>query len=143
MESTYGGREHELGTRADKQIAEIVTRALDRGGKIIIPAFAVERTQQLLYVLHQLFEDGSIPDVPFFVDSPLAVNATEIFRLHPECFNQDIYNFLFEKSDPFGFEGLTLIRSVNGSKDLNRRDCLLYTSPSPRDLSTSRMPSSA
>ncbi len=121
MESTYGGREHELGTRADSRIAKIVNRALKRGGKIIIPAFAVERTQQMLYVLHQLFEDGSIPDVPVFVDSPLAVSATEIFRLHPECFNKEIYNFLFEKADPFGFEGLTLVRSVKDSKALNRR----------------------
>lgn len=121
MESTYGGREHELGTQADDRIASIINKALDRGGKIIIPAFAVERTQQMLYVLHQLFVEGKIPEVPVFVDSPLAVNATEIFRLHPECFNKDIYNFLFDKADPFGFEGLTLIRSVKGSKDLNLR----------------------
>ena len=121
MESTYGGREHELGTRADEKIATLVNDALDRGGKIIIPAFAVERTQQLLYVLNQLFEEKKIPEVPVFVDSPLAVNATEIFRLHPECFNKEIYDFLFEKSDPFGFENLTLVRSVKGSKELNAR----------------------
>ncbi|MFC4994933.1 MBL fold metallo-hydrolase RNA specificity domain-containing protein [Rubritalea tangerina] len=120
MESTYGGREHELGTQADERIAEILRRALERKGKVIIPAFAVERTQQILYVLHQLFEEGSIPNVPVYVDSPLAVNATEIFRLHPECFNHEIYNFLFEKRDPFGFEGLTLVRSVSNSKALNR-----------------------
>ena len=65
--------------------------------------------------------DGKIPEVPVYVDSPLAVNATEIFRLHPECFNKEIYDFQFEKSDPFGFEGLTLIRSVKGSKELNMR----------------------
>jgi len=121
MESTYGGREHELGTQADARIADIINKGLDNGGKIIIPCFAVERTQQLLYVLHQLFVDGKIPEVPVFVDSPLAVNATEIFRLHPECFNKDIYNFQFEKADPFGFEGLTLVRSVKGSKELNMR----------------------
>ncbi len=122
MESTYGGREHELGTRASEEIAEIVNRALDRGGKIIIPCFAVERTQQILYVLHQLLEEGKIPEVPVFVDSPLAVNATEIFRLHPECFNDDVYTFLQEKRNPFGFEGLTLIRSVEHSKKLNARE---------------------
>lgn len=121
MESTYGGREHELGTRADEKIASLVNEALDRGGKVIIPAFAVERTQQVLYVLNQLFEEKAIPEVPVFVDSPLAVNATEIFRLHPECFNKEIYDFLFEKSDPFGFENLTLVRSVKGSKELNAR----------------------
>lgn len=122
MESTYGGREHELGAGADDQVAEILSRALNKGGKVIIPAFAVERTQQLLFVLHQLFEDGRIPNVPVFVDSPLAVNATEIFRLHPECFNEEVYNFLFEKRNPFGFEGLTLIRSVDKSKKLNASD---------------------
>jgi len=122
MESTYGGREHALGTQADDQIAEVLLRALERGGKVIIPSFAVERTQQVLYVLHQLFEDGRIPKVPVYVDSPLAVNATEVFRLHPECFNHEIYNFLFERRDPFGFEGLTLVRSVANSKALNRSD---------------------
>lgn len=119
MESTYGGREHELPAGADKHIAEIINRAIERKGKIIIPAFAVERTQALLYVLHQLFEDERIPDIPVYVDSPLAVNATEIFRLHPECFNEEVYRFLFEKRNPFGFEGLTLIRSVSKSKALN------------------------
>ena len=122
MESTYGGREHTLGTQADDRIAGILNRALERGGKVIIPSFAVERTQQLLYVLHQLFEDGRIPKVPVYVDSPLAVNATEIFRLHPECFNQEVYNFLFEKRNPFGFEELTLVRSVKNSKELNARE---------------------
>lgn len=119
MESTYGGREHELGTRAGDEIVTILRKAVERKGKVIIPSFAVERTQQVLYVLHQLFLDGRIPEVPVYVDSPLAVNATEIFRLHPECFNQGIYNFLFEKRDPFGFEGLTLVRSVAKSKELN------------------------
>jgi metallo-beta-lactamase family protein len=119
MESTYGGREHELGSGADEKVAEILRRALKKGGKVIIPAFAVERTQQLLYVLHELFRKGEIPDTPVYVDSPLAVNATEIFRLHPECFNEEVYQVLFDRSNPFGFEGLTLIRSVSGSKELN------------------------
>lgn len=119
MESTYGGREHELGAGADEKVAEILSKALKKGGKVIIPAFAVERTQQLLYVLHELFRSGAIPDTPVYVDSPLAVNATEIFRLHPECFNDEVYQVLFEKSNPFGFEGLTLIRSVVKSKELN------------------------
>ncbi len=119
MESTYGGREHELGTKADDRIAEVLKKAIARGGKIIIPCFAVERTQQVLYVLHQLFDDGRIPQVPVYVDSPLAVNATEIFRLHPECFNEEVNDFLYNKRNPFGFEGLTLIRAVSKSKELN------------------------
>ena len=122
MESTYGGREHELSANADDRICEILADALKGRAKVIIPAFAVERTQQLLYVLHQLLDENKIPNVPIFVDSPLAVNATEIFRLHPECFNHELYNFLFEKRDPFGFENLTLIRSVSGSRELNQME---------------------
>lgn len=119
MESTYGNREHELPTQANHLLRDILVRALDKRGKVIIPSFAVERTQQLIFVLHQLFENGEIPDVPIFVDSPLAVGATEIFRLHPECFNEEVYQFLFEKRDPFGFENLSLIRKVSESKALN------------------------
>ena len=119
MESTYGGREHEASTDANERIAAILNRAIERGGKIIIPSFAVERTQQLLYVLNELLHADAIPELPIFVDSPLAVNATEIFRLHPECFNDEVYNVLFEKRNPFGFESLTLIRSVSKSKELN------------------------
>ena len=81
----------------------------------------MERTQQLIYVLHELTDQGEIPEVPIFVDSPLAVNATEIFRIHPECFNQEVYDFLFEKRNPFGFENLTMVRKVSESKKLNEK----------------------
>lgn len=119
MESTYGGREHEAPAGVGEHFASIIKDALRRKGKILIPAFAVERTQQILYVLHDLFEKGEIPEIPVFVDSPLAVSATEIYRLHPDAFNEKVYQVLFEKSNPFGFENLTLIRSVRGSKALN------------------------
>jgi metallo-beta-lactamase family protein len=121
MESTYGAREHELPADADDLLGGILNRALKKKGRVIIPAFAVERTQALIYQLHELTEAEKIPEVPIFVDSPLAVNATEIFRIHPECFNEEVYNFLFEKRNPFGFEGLTLIRKVSESKKLNER----------------------
>ncbi|MEO5713891.1 MAG: MBL fold metallo-hydrolase [Luteolibacter sp.] len=119
MESTYGGREHEAPPGVGVHFAEIILRAVQRGGKILIPAFAVERTQQLLFVLHQLFEQGTIPSIPVYVDSPLAVSATEIYRLHPDAFNEEVYQTLFEKENPFGFENLTLVRAVNISKSLN------------------------
>ncbi len=122
MESTYGNREHEQETESNQEIAEVIKQAVEKKGKVIIPSFAVERTQQLIYVLHKLVEAKEIPEIPIYVDSPLAVNATEIFRLHPECFNKDIYNFLFEKRNPFGFESLELIRSVRASKGLNEKD---------------------
>jgi metallo-beta-lactamase family protein len=119
MESTYGGREHEAPPGMGEHFAEVIRRAIKRKGKILIPAFAVERTQQLLIVLHDLFEKGGIPEVPVYVDSPLAVNATEIYRLHPDAFNEEVYQTLFERQNPFGFENLTLVRSVSGSKALN------------------------
>lgn len=121
MESTYGKREHELPTQANELLAEVLNRALDKRGKVIIPAFAVERTQQLIYVLHELTVTGAIPEVPIYVDSPLAVSATEIFRIHPECYNQEVHDFLYEKRDPFGFENLTMVRKVSESKELNNR----------------------
>ncbi len=119
MESTYGGREHEAPPGMGDHVADVIRKAHARGGKILIPAFAVERTQQVLYVLHDLFERGEISEVKVYVDSPLAVSATEIYRLHPESFNEEVYHSLFERQNPFGFENLTLVRSVNGSKALN------------------------
>ncbi len=91
MESTYGGREHEAPPGFDEPFADIIRAAIKRGGKILIPAFAVERTQKVLYVLHQLFIADEIPTIPVFVDSPLAVSATEIYRLHPDSFNDEVY----------------------------------------------------
>ena len=119
MESTYGGREHEQATGARDTICKILGNALASHGRVIIPAFAVERTQQILVVLHELFKADRIPDVPVYVDSPLAVSATEIFRLHPECFNEGVYEDLFLKSNPFGFDGLHLIRQAKDSMKLN------------------------
>lgn len=119
MESTYGGREHEPNTDTREALCRILNEALQKHGKVIIPAFAVERTQQLLVVLHELFSENRIPDVPVYVDSPLAISATEVFRLHPECFNADVYEKLFEKGNPFGFDNLTMVRQARDSKRLN------------------------
>lgn len=120
MESTYGGREHEKSPQAEQDVMRILRTAMKKRGKIVIPAFAVGRTQQMLYVLNRLLEEDKIKHFPIYVDSPLAVSATEIFRLHPECFNQEVSDFLHEKHSPFGFEELTLIRSVQASKKLNK-----------------------
>lgn len=120
MESTYGGRKHESPPRDDESFKECIKRALRRGGRIYIPAFAVERTQQLLYLLNKAYTNSELPLLPVYVDSPMAVSATEIFRLHPECFNHEVYEFLFKEKDPFGFEHLRLIRSVAESQSLNK-----------------------
>ncbi|MGA0900941.1 MAG: MBL fold metallo-hydrolase RNA specificity domain-containing protein [Luteolibacter sp.] len=120
MESTYGGREHMAPPGMGEQFAQVLKEAIKRGGKILIPSFAVERTQQMLFLLNELFENGELPRIKVIVDSPLAVNATEIYRLHPACFNEEVYETLFGKQNPFGFDNLTLIRSVAASKDLNK-----------------------
>ena len=119
IESTYGGREHSPRMDADETVGRLVQETLKQNGKVIIPAFAVGRTQQIVYVLHQLTLAGKLPRVPIFVDSPLSVNATEIYRLHPECFNDTINRFLHEKENPFGMENLTYIREVANSMKLN------------------------
>ncbi len=118
-ESTYGGRRHDPIEGIQDSLREVVVRTINRGGKVIIPAFSVERTQELTFTLHLLFESNALPRIPVFVDSPLAVNATEVFRLHPECFNKDTFKMVLAHDDPFGFEYIRYIRLVEDSKKLN------------------------
>jgi len=119
MESTYGDRIHEPIRSVTGQLADIVNRTYQRGGKIIVPAFAVGRTQQLVLMLHQLINERAIPPFPIYVDSPLAVNVTEVFRKHPELFDAETNLFLNNHQDPFGFNRLTYVREVEQSKALN------------------------
>jgi metallo-beta-lactamase family protein len=121
MESTYGGRKHPQPAEAIGQLEEIVKRTIGRGGRLIVPAFAVGRTQQLVLMLHQLMNEKRIPSVPMFVDSPLAVNVTDVFRAHPEWFDKETNEYLTNGQDPFGFNRLIYIRDVNESKKLNTR----------------------
>ena len=120
MESTYGGRLHPVNTHVEEETSSVINEVIKRGGKIIIPAFAVGRTQLLVYELHNLFNQNKLPVFPIFVDSPLAMNITEVYRLHPECFDSDTYQeFISKHEDPFGFNRLTYVRDVNESKKLN------------------------
>jgi metallo-beta-lactamase family protein len=119
VESTYGGRDHSEKAHSTGEMGRAVRETLARNGKVIIPSFSVGRTQQIVYELHQMTDDGSLPKVPIFVDSPLSVNATEVYRLHPECFNDAIYRYLREKTNPFGMENLTYIRELAHSMKLN------------------------
>jgi metallo-beta-lactamase family protein len=119
IESTYGAREHAPKANANAEVGKLVLDTLKQNGQVIIPSFSVGRTQQVVYTLHQLTLAGQLPKVPIFVDSPLSVNATEIYRLHPECFNATIYKFLREKENPFGMENLTYIREAAHSMKLN------------------------
>lgn len=131
MESTYGGRQHPQRSEALGKLEAIAKRTIGRGGRLIVPAFAVGRTQQLVLLLHQLFNENRIPQVPIYVDSPLAVNVTEAFRAHPECFNEEARKYLLNGGDPFGFKRLTYIRDVNESKQLNSaQEPFIVISPS-------------
>jgi metallo-beta-lactamase family protein len=120
-ESTYGDKEHE-GTpeQLDKFVEIIRATCVEKRGKLIIPAFSVGRTQEIVYMLDKLHHEGRLPRIKVYVDSPLAVNATEIFGAHPECFDNDLNQYLLTDENPFGFKGLTYIREAEQSKALNR-----------------------
>ncbi len=118
-ESTYGGRQHDTPQDAEAKLLRVVNETASRGGKVIIPAFAVGRTQEIVYALHRLANAGAIGDVPIFVDSPLAIDVTDIFRLHPEYYDREAREFMLEVRDPFGFERLRYTRWVEESKALN------------------------
>ncbi|HTB15978.1 MAG TPA: MBL fold metallo-hydrolase [Bryobacteraceae bacterium] len=118
MECTYGDRLHAPIGHAEDRLADIVNRTANRGGKIIVPCFAVGRTQQVVLMLHQLMEANRIPSIPMFVDSPLAINATEVYRKHPECYDEEARKFLQQDEDPFGFSRLKYVREANESKKL-------------------------
>jgi metallo-beta-lactamase family protein len=122
MESTYGDKPHRDPEVAYLEFRDVVSRTVGRGGKVIIPAFAVGRTQELVYFLNQMMQSGEVPRVPVFVDSPLAVNASDIFRKHPEIFDQETRDFVMEHKHPaLDFPQLTYTRSVEESKALNMR----------------------
>jgi metallo-beta-lactamase family protein len=119
VESTYGGRLHKDPGVVAGKLASVITRTAERGGRIIIPAFAVGRTQQLVLMLHELADSGAIPKIPIFVDSPLAIAATEVFRKHTELFDEEAGAFTKNGGDPFGFSRLRYVRDVGESKALN------------------------
>lgn len=119
-ESTYGDRDHESAPGERDHLLRIVTKTcVEEKGKLFIPAFSVGRTQEIVYMLDQLSNEGLLPKIPVFIDSPLAINATEVFIAHPECFDEDLYEYMIEDPDPFGFKGLSYIRSGDGSQQLN------------------------
>jgi metallo-beta-lactamase family protein len=120
-ESTYGDRLHGSSGENIEALAQVVNRAYGRGGKVIIPAFSVGRTQNIVYGLHQLIEEGRIPELPVYVDSPLSVNATEVFLLHPECYDDETRQFLLQthSRNPFSFSTIHYVREVAQSKQIN------------------------
>jgi metallo-beta-lactamase family protein len=122
-ESTYGDRLHKDKKGAEDELLRIVKHTcVEKRGKLIIPSFAIGRTQELVYVMNKFYNEGSLPKIPIYVDSPLAVNATEIFRMHAECFNKEVLEVMNTDPDPFGFNGLNYIKSVDDSKKLNEKN---------------------
>ncbi len=120
-ESTYGNRIHESREGMKDRFLAVVKNTVERGGKIIIPAFSVGRTQEIVYQFFELFDEGRLPAIPIYVDSPLAVNVTEVFRNHEECFDAETVAYLRQNEDPFGFKRLKFISSVEESKALNEK----------------------
>lgn len=119
LEGTYGDRVHPPPQQSEKLLAEIVQRTTRRGGKTIIPAFAVDRTQDIVYSLHRSILSGAIDPVPVFVDSPMAIDATDIYRMNPEVFDDETCAFMEKHEDPWGFRQLTYTRDVLASKAIN------------------------
>ncbi len=120
MESTYGDKSHSDPEIAYNEFRNVVKLTVERGGKVIVPAFAVGRTQELVYYLNQMMSVGDVPSVPVYVDSPLAVNATDVFKRHPECFDDETRKFVMESRHPaLDFKMLTYVKSVDESKALN------------------------
>lgn len=119
IESTYGDRLHADIHGVQDKLAAVINETISRGGKIVVPSFALERAQELIYTLHLLKLENRIPDFPIYIDSPLAIDATVIFRLHPECFDKEINELMHNVEDPFGFEHLHYVHSTEESKKLN------------------------
>lgn len=129
-ESTYGGKKHEETPESDEHFLQIIVETcIEKRGKLIIPAFSVGRTQELLYRLDKLYTAGKLENIPVFVDSPLAMNATEIFVVHPECFDEEIHQFMRTDENPFGWNNMHYTRDAEHSKRLNASDepCIIIS----------------
>lgn len=119
-ESTYGNRLHDQSTDARQKLLQIVNKTcVEKKGKLIIPAFSLGRTQEIIYTLDRFKTENKLPSIPVFVDSPLAIDATNIMRKHSEFFNSDLVNYLHVDDDPFGFSNLKYVQKVEESKKIN------------------------
>jgi len=130
-ESTYGNRLHPADKESEEDLLKIVVETcVNKGGKLIIPSFSIGRTQEIVFVLNNFYNEGKLPKIEVFVDSPLSVNATEIFRMHPECMNNEVKQVMKFDDDPFGFNSLHYIKNVDESKALNdyHEPCIIISS---------------
>jgi metallo-beta-lactamase family protein len=130
-ESTYGDRLHESAPEETEHFLKIIENTcVEKRGKLIIPAFSVGRTQEVVYILDKLVEAKRLPAIPVYVDSPLAVSATQVFINHPECFDGELHEFMLHDPNPFGFQNLNFIHDTEASKQLNTSDepCIIIAS---------------
>ena len=129
IESTYGDRSHDPHSHSLFRLKDIVRTTLRRGGHLLIPAFAVGRTQEVLFEIAELIRSGDIPETPVFVDSPMAIEATEIFRRHPECFDAEMRHLIASHRSPFRFPGLKITRNREESMAINdfRQPCIIIS----------------
>jgi metallo-beta-lactamase family protein len=129
-ESTYGDKFHEAAPQEIGRLLRIITETcLQKHGKLIIPAFGVGRTQEIVYILDQLESAGQLPPIPVYVDSPLAVNATTLYGSHPECYDAELSTYILKDPNPFGFGKLRYIKEVDDSKRLNasKEPCIIIS----------------
>jgi len=134
-ESTYGDRVHEPLADVNDRVCAIVNRAVEKNGKIIIPSFAVGRTQQLLYTGYQLIKSRRIPALPIYVDSPLSLQATEVFKRHPEDFNKKFHEMIMSNQNPFTAPNISYVQSVEESKAINdfKKPCVIISASGMAD----------
>ncbi|NOX21258.1 MAG: MBL fold metallo-hydrolase, partial [Nitrospirae bacterium] len=119
IESTYGNRNHKGFDESVKELAEVIKEVCSRGGNVLIPAFAIERAQDLLYVFRLLYSKGELPACRVFLDTPMGITVTEIMRRHPECYDQETAELIKRGEDPFYFPGLEFTREPEESKKIN------------------------
>jgi metallo-beta-lactamase family protein len=128
-EATYGGRVHSQAVDMEAQFETVMKEAIARGGKILVPAFSVGRTQEIVFALSKLFAKNTVPKIPIFVDSPLSVNVTDVFKMHHELFDKETSDLITNGVDVFGFSNLTYIKDVEESKALNnfKGSCMIIS----------------
>jgi metallo-beta-lactamase family protein len=129
MEATYGARTHDPISQAKQELRDTIVKVSARGGKIIVPSFSVERTQEIVYYLNQIYRENNVHQIPIFVDSPLAINVTDIFKLHADCFDEETHREIEANQNIFEFTRLTYVKDVEASKKLNeiRTPCMIIS----------------
>ena len=129
-EATYGNRIHEQDRETELDLYNVINNTcVQRGGKLIIPSFSVGRTQEIVYMLNNFYNEGILPPIDIYVDSPLSVDATEIFKMHKECYNEGIIETMKDDPHPFHFDTLHYVRSAEESKELNstKKPCIIIS----------------